>query len=140
MYNVENLSCVWMTKTFQKLLGHHFQSMLHLMHHSVLTDIFFVFFRFLFESNPFSHLHYYERIVNACMNYLFIYLFLNCWPEILQCEESMFVAILIFLFIFFPLYTSIAASLRWCAFPIKHSEFIWFSRGYFHFFNILEYQ
>lgn len=24
IYNVENLSYVWMTKTFQKLLGHHF--------------------------------------------------------------------------------------------------------------------
>lgn len=35
---------------------------------------------------------------------------------------------------FFFLYTSFAASLRWCAFTIKHSEIIWFSRRYFHVF------
>lgn len=72
-----------------------FQSLLHLMHHSVF------FSNFLFDSNPpFSHRHYYERIENAYMN-LFITFFLKiCWPEILSYDESMFVAILIFLFFF----------------------------------------
>lgn len=37
--------------------------------------------------------------------------------------------------VFFFLYTYIAASLRWCAFPIKHSKFIWF-KGVFSLFLI----
>lgn len=110
-----------------------FQSMLHLMHRSVLMDIFFVFSNFLFEINPsFYHLRYCEIIVNAYMN-VFIYLFFNLlarnplvwWIHV--CGNLDIVN-------FFFLYTSFAASLRWCAFTIKHSEIIWFSRRYFRVF------
>lgn len=68
--------CVWMTKSFQKLLGHHF-SVLAAFDASFCIDEHIVFSNFLFDSNPpFSHRHYYERIENAYMN-LFITFFFN---------------------------------------------------------------
>lgn len=82
-----------------------FQSLLHLMHHSVMTNILFFPIFYLI-----AILHFLIVIImrelresmfeNAYMN-LFITFFLKiCWPEILSYDESMFVAILIFLFFF----------------------------------------
>lgn len=72
-----------MTKSFQKLLGHHF-SVLAAFDASFCIDEHIVFSNFLFDSNPpFSHRHYYERIENAYMNLFITFFFLICWPEIL---------------------------------------------------------
>lgn len=132
-----------MTKSFQKLLGHHF-SVLAAFDASFCNDEHIVFSNFLFDSNPpFSHRHYYERIerihVWKCVYEFIYYIFFKNLLARNPFVWWIHVCGNLDILVFFFLYTYIAASLRWCAFPIKHSKFIWFKRGIFSFFNILEY-
>lgn len=76
-----------------------FQSLLHLMHHSVLTNILFSPIFYLIAILHFLIVIIMRELKMRIWIYL-LHFFLICWPEILLYDESMFVAILIFLFFF----------------------------------------
>lgn len=98
-----------------------FQSLLHLMHHSVLTNILFFPIFYLIAILHFLIVIIMRELKMRIWTYFFFQFagqksFSMMNPCLWQSWYS---------FLFF-LYTYIAASLRWCAFPIKHSKFIWF--------------
>lgn len=110
-----------------------FQSLLHLMHHSVLTNILFFPIFYLIAILHFLILIIMRELKMRIWIYL-LHFFFNLLarnPLVWWIHVCGNLDILVFFF----LYTYIAASLRWCAFPVKHSKFIWF-KGVFSLFLI----
>lgn len=110
-----------------------FQSLLHLMHHSVLTNILFFPIFYLIAILHFLIVIIMRELKMRIWIYL-LHFFFNLLarnPLVWWIHVCGNLDILVFFF----LYTYIAASLRWCAFPIKHSKFIWF-KGIFSLFLI----
>lgn len=122
-----------MTKSFQKLLGHHF-SVLAAFDASFCIDEHIVFPIFYLI----AILHFLIVIIMRELKMrIWIYL-LHFFFNLLARNPLVWwihVCGNLDILVFFFLYTYIAASLRWCAFPIKHSKFIWF-KGVFSLFLI----